>query len=205
MDQSRRELLRKLLTGAAASGLSVSPAFQLLYPILPEAIAVDPAADSPPWKPSVLTHGQNESLITLSESIVPGSAAAQVNRFIDLLLTVESASRRADFLSSLNAMHSASIALFAKAFPALDDAQKLALLTKASTPAQAAQRASAAAQTTPAPSALPEHFTTLKEWISDAYYSSKPGMKELGWSEAPLFSHYPLCDHPEPHDTRNNP
>ena len=41
------------------------------------------------WKPVFLNPQQNETLLALSESIVPGSAKVQVNRFVDLLLSFQ--------------------------------------------------------------------------------------------------------------------
>src|SRR6266478_6520278 len=82
---TRREMVRRLVTGAAAGAAwplvaASHPIHELLRndAVLDEAEKLG-AAD---WKPLFLNAQQSESLTTIAESIVPGSAKAQVNRFI---------------------------------------------------------------------------------------------------------------------------
>ncbi len=46
---------------------------------------------------------------------------------------------------------------------------------------------------------LREHFENLKEWISEAYYSSEAWMRGLGCTENRVFEKIPGCEHPEGH------
>lgn len=42
---------------------------------------------------------------------------------------------------------------------------------------------------------LRDYFDHLKDWISMAYYSSEPGMKELGWTGDNFFATFTGCNH----------
>jgi len=105
---TRREMVEKLLAGMAAGVswpliASSHPIHQHLKngAILDRSEAAQNAAD---WKPLFLNPQQNETLVALSESIVPGSAKAHVNRFIDLLLSVDSTESQEKFAASLAAI-----------------------------------------------------------------------------------------------------
>ncbi len=43
------------------------------------------------------------------------------------------------------------------------------------------------------------HFQNLKGWIAGAYYSSEPGMRELGWTGNVFLAELPGCTHPGGH------
>jgi hypothetical protein len=135
------------------------------------------------WKPVFLNARQNECLIALAESIAPGSTKAQVNRFTDLLLSVDKPKSQSEFVQSLEAFDEEAQKRFGKGFPALDENQKNMLLTDASEEQ----------------SPLHAHFRNLKGWISGAYYSSEAGMRELGWTGDYVFETFPGCEHPEGH------
>lgn len=154
---TRRDMIEKLLAAMAAGAA---------WPAL--ASALD-------WKPSFLSLQQNETLIAVSESIVPGSAQAQVNRFIDLLLSVDTAENRKKFGESLAAAEDSSQAEFGRGFHQLSGHQKDELLTAFSA------------------SGNRKHFEVLKDWITSAYYSSEDGMRELGWTGDHAFRQYPQC------------
>ena len=159
--------------------------------ILEEAENLE-AAD---WKPIFLSEGQNESLIALAEAIVPGSTKAQVNRFIDLLLSVETDKHKNEFASALAAFEAESQKRFGKGFPSLNDRQQNMLLTDAAAPAKDVAVDDARKEN----SSLRADFENLKGWVSGAYYSSEMGMKELGWTEDRVFASFPGCEHPEGH------
>lgn len=137
------------------------------------------------WKPVFLTTQQQETLVALSEAIVPGSRKAQSDRFIDLLLSVDTTAHQKNFADSLAAFETESQKRFGKRFPTLNANEKNALLTEASTGEEK--------------SGLRKHFEHLKGWISGAYYSSEAGMRELGWTEDRVFEKFPGCEHPEGH------
>lgn len=90
----RRQAMQRLFAGAG--GALMVPGLAAGHPVHkhladPATLAAaDAKAAVPDWAPEYLDAHQNETLIALSERIVPGSTKAQVNRFIDLLLTVDS-------------------------------------------------------------------------------------------------------------------
>ena len=131
------------------------------------------------WQPQFLNSGQNETLVALSETIVPGSAKAQVNRFLDLLLTVDNAEHQKDFVESLAEVEQVTKAKFGRPFPQLAANEKDKLLASFSTD-----------------KIHQKHFDSLKEWITLAYYSSEDGMRELGWTGQHAFRSFPGCDLP---------
>jgi len=170
--------------------------------------AADAQMASADWKPLFLNAPQDEALIALSEIIVPGSAKAQVNRFIDLLLSVDTPANQKNFSASISAMDGESQKRFVHPFAALSGDQQNELLTAVSKEdvgnSEGKDKGSKArdsegkraGETRPS---LNDHFNNLKGWISGAYYSSETGMTELGWTGEYAFENYPSCQHAEEH------
>jgi hypothetical protein len=104
-----------------------------------------------------------------------------VQRFIDLLLSVDKPESQREFAESLAAFDGEAQKRFGKNFPALDEGEKNMILTDASLKQ----------------SNLHGHFKNLKGWVSGAYYSSEAGMRELGWTGDYAFEKFPGCEHPE--------
>jgi hypothetical protein len=197
---TRREVVRRLLAGMGAGAAwpmvaSSHPIHEILRNdgILEEAEKQGAAN----WKPVFLNVQQNESLIALAERIVPGSTRAQVNRFLDVLLSVSTEKHKRDFVVALAAFEAESQKRFGKGFPSLDDRQQNMLLADASAPPSKEASAGSAGKENSA--ALHGHFENLKGWIGGAYYSSEMGMRELGWTEDRVFASFPGCEHPEGH------
>ena len=196
---TRREMVRRLLAGAGAG--AAWPLVATSHPIyahladgaLFEDMEKLGAAE---WKPLFLSAEQEELLAALGEAIVPGSGKAQVDRFIDLLLNVETAKHQSKFAESLAAFEAESQTRYGKRFPSLDASQQIALLTAAAS--QPSKEDSPGGGPKPNPS-LHDHFENLKGWISGAYYSSEAGMRELGWTGEYVFESFPGCEHPEGH------
>ena len=196
---TRREMVQRLLAGAGAGAAwplvaASHPIYEHLAngAIFGEAEKLG-AAD---WKPVFLNAQQNETLAALSESIVPGSKKAQVNRFIDLLLSVDTLEHKKNFVDSLAAFEAESQKRFGKQFPSLNTGQQNMLLTDASvSPAGEGSSSGAGKENHD----LHEHFENLKGWISGAYYSSEAGMRELGWTGDYVFEKFPGCEHSEGH------
>jgi len=179
---TRREMVEKLLAGVAAGAAwpliaSSHPIYQHLKngATLDRADAAQKAAS---WKPLFLNRQQNETLVALSESMVPGAAKAKVNRFIDLLLSIDTTENREKFVAALTALESAAQKRFGHGFHPLAASEKDGLLTSFSE--EEAHR---------------EPFNHLKEWITVAYYSSEEGMRELGWTGNHAFRNFPGCEH----------
>jgi hypothetical protein len=192
---TRREMVRRLAAAGAAWPLVA--ASHPIHELLRNGAVLDDAEKlaAADWKPLVLSPRQNEDLIAIAESIVPGSTEAQVNRFIDLLLSVDASEHKKSFLDSLGAFEAESQKRFAKGFPALDEGQKNQLLTDASA-TDAKQNSEGALEDS---AGLHKHFENLKGWVTGAYYSSEMGMKELGWTPDRVFASFPGCDHAEGH------
>lgn len=196
---TRREMVRRVLAGVGAG--AAWPLVVASHPIYEHLAngAVFDEADKlgvDDWKPVFLNAQQDETLAALAESIVPGSRKAQVNRFIDLLLSVDTVEHEKNFVDSLAAFEAESQKRFGKGFPSLDVSQQNGLLTDASAgPAEEDSPNSDGREN----SGLHEHFENLKGWISGAYYSSEVGMRELGWTGDYVFASFPGCEHPEGH------
>ena len=156
------------------------------------------------WSPHFLAPPQNETLTVLSEAISPGSTKAQVNRVIDLLLTVETKNTQGMFNAALAALDAEAMNHFGNAIVRLNAAQLNELLSKCA--AQESEHLaehddSAAAWKTnqkvevQGPPNLRDHFENLKGWIVATYYSSEEGMRELGWTEDYYFQEPEACNH----------
>jgi len=196
---TRREMVQRLLAGAGTG--AAWPLVAVSHPIhalLANGAAFDEAEKlaAEDWKPLFLNAQQEETLAALAETIVPGAQKAHADRFIDLLLSVETAEHRKDFVDSLTAFETESQKRFGKRFPALNGGEQNALIKDAST--QPAKENSSGADGT-VKTSLRKHFENLKGWISGAYYSSEAGMRELGWTEDRVFEKFPGCEHPEGH------
>ena len=186
---SRRELLRAALFASAASALG--PAFSFAQAVdsglTPAARGEDGAAflTDPNWKAAFLNDQQNETLIALSEIIIPatdspGAKEALVNRYLDLLVSVQPPEFQKQFVDALSFMDSASQDQFSKDFRALSTEDQISLLT----PWAFGRKPShwgGEHETKPDPAQ--EHFERLKAMIAAAYYGSEIGQKELGWGE----------------------
>lgn len=196
---TRREMVQRMLASAGAGAAwPLVAASHPIHALLANGAVFDEAEKlaAKDWKPLFLNAQQEETLAALAEAIIPGAREAHADRFIDLLLSVDTAEHRKSFVGSLAAFEAESQKRFGKRFPALDAGQQNALLTDAST--QPANQDSSGGDTKMNPD-LRVHFENLKGWISGAYYSSEAGMRELGWTEDRVFEKFPGCEHPEGH------
>jgi hypothetical protein len=209
---TRREMVQRMLAGMGAGAAwplvaASHPIHRLLSngAIFSHAEAQMASADE---KPLFLSAPQNEALVALSEIIVPGSTKAQVSRFIDLLLSVDTPANQKKLLASISAMDGESQKRFGHLFAALTGDQQNELLTTASK--KDAYRSegkdkgleaqdSEGKHVGDTQATLYDHFENLKGWISGAYYSSEIGMTELGWTGEYAFENYPSCQHAEEH------
>jgi hypothetical protein len=196
---TRREMVQRLLSGTGAvAAWPLVAASHPIYAHLANGTILDEAEKlgAADWKPLHLNAQQEESLAALAEVIVPGSGKAHVDRFIDLLLSVETTKHQQGFAESLAAFEAESQKRFGKRFPSLDASQQNALLKDAASLPLKKDSSSGDARQNPG---LREHFENLKGWISGAYYSSEAGMRELGWTGEYVFETFPGCEHPEGH------
>jgi Gluconate 2-dehydrogenase subunit 3 len=186
----RREALQALL-GTVGAGLalpSIAEAQHPMHQYPPSPATVQQAqqkAAVAAYTPEFLDAHQLKTLEVLAETIVPGSTTARVAPFLDQLLAVESAENQRAFLGALGAFDMAASTKHGKAWNAIAATEQDALLREAST--------------ADPKSAMRGHFQNLKGWIAGAYYSSEPGMRELGWTGAMIFAELPGCTHPGGH------
>ena len=187
---SRREILRSMLSAGAALPFVAAdhPIFaHLKVGRLHEAASTLASAG---WTPLFLSREQTDLLISIGEAIVPGSSRAAVNRFIDLLLSVDTKQHQDEFTQALSSLNAAAVKQYGEAFAELPANDRTSLLTAASTGAYARSDDAPGGERT-----LRDHFENIKGWVSGAYYSSPEGMKELGWTPDRVFHHFPQCEH----------
>ena len=204
----RRELLRAgVLTGATAaltSSLSMAQSAAQTTAqsseLTPAQRGVDASNDlsATGWKPLFLDEHQSETLIILSDLIIPatdtpGAKEALVNRYIDLLLAAEPRESQKAFLNSLGYLDGESIRRYKAAFRYLAREDQDDLLHALAFPTGNSGWTGEAA----GPDVGHGHFELLKQRISMAYYSSQIGAKELGWDGAAAHGVYQGCEHSE--------
>ncbi len=163
----RRDWLKSALvgTGAAAAG-------PLVTTIAPAPGAAAQAAAESPWQPLLFDEHQNETVVVLSELIIPttdtpGAKAAKVNEYIDLMLHDVDPDRGHTFLKGLGWLDGHAISLHGAPFVALEEAQQVAIL-------ESLDRSKV-------PELKPgaDFFARLKRLTVEGYYTSRIGIAEL--------------------------
>lgn len=196
---SRRALIRAALSmGATALMPGISLAQAIESGLTPAARGEDGSKflSDPNWKAAFLSKHQNETLIALGEVIIPttdtpGAKEALVNRFLDLLLSVESAETQRRFTDALASIDDESQRQFSRNFSELAVQDQIWLVTPWSFPADADRWVEEESRSNSAQ----QHFLMLKRLIASAYYGSEIGLRELGWDGE--FTHGPFegCNH----------
>jgi len=200
----RRELLRAGVLASAAAALPRTPALaQNTAPspeLTPAQSGVDASKDlaAPGWKPLFLDAHQNETLIVLSDLILPatdtpGAKEALVNRYIDLVLAAETPETQRAFLNSLGYLDGESMRRYQAAFRYLKREDQDDLLHALAYPRANSGWTGEAGGADVGHG----HFEQLKQRIITAYYSSQTGERELGWDGAFAHGSYEGCNHPE--------
>lgn len=128
------------------------------------------------WTPKFFAPEQCELLAAVGERILPGSAAAHCDRVIDLVMSVETADIREQLVHALAAFDSLAQAQFGHPFRELATAQQDGVVAAES------ER-----------TGTDDPFAVVKEWVVDAYWSSRDGMRELGWNGQMAWTTYPGC------------
>jgi hypothetical protein len=147
-------------------------------------LAIAGSLEAVSWVPQFLTAPQDATLTALGERIIPGSAAAQCDRFIDLMMTIETQKIRDELVHSLAAFDSAAHKQYGAVFSRLQPQQQDRLLDKASIEH--------------AP--LYQEFQVIKEWMADAYWTSHQGLQDLGWNGQMAWPAFPGCGHGGQHE-----
>jgi Gluconate 2-dehydrogenase subunit 3 len=201
---NRRDLIRAALLAAAASALG--PSFSLAQAIesglTPAARGEDGAAflTDPNWKAAFLNDHQNETLIVLSDVIIPatdtpGAKAALVNRYLDLLVSVQPSEFQQDFVAALKFIDSESQTEFGKNFSDLSRDDQVWLLTAWAYPQRSSHWTERNDPHMQPADLAQRHFHRLKALIAAAYYGSEMGQKELGWDGEITHGPYQGCEH----------
>lgn len=202
----RRDLLRAALFASLASAFG--PAFSYAQAIDAGLTAAARGEDGskylsdPNWKAVFLDPEQNETVIALSEVIIPstdspGAKEALVNRFLDLLLSVQPVEFQQKFVSALEFIDTASQKQFGENFRTLVPEDQVWLLTPWAYPPQQSRWTEHEEPVDPGQ----KHFARLKALIAAAYYGSEIGQKELGWDGSITNGPYQGCEHPAGHHT----
>src|SRR3954463_1610802 len=191
---NRRDLMRAALFASAASALGAQFSFAqaISAGLTPAARGEDGSQvlTDPNWKAVFLNDHQNETLIALSDVIIPstdtpGAKAALVNRYLDLLLSVQPTDFQTQFVNALAFIDTESQKQFAKDFRDLASGDQVWLLTAWAYPSDSDRWI----ETEGKPDPGQQHFERLKALIAAAYYGSEIGQKELGWDGE--FTHRP--------------
>ncbi len=201
-DSGRREALKKIALGAGT--LTAFPIWGQGAPrsLRPrgagqahghEHLAASTEPD-PNWKPLFFDEHQNETVVALSDLIIPetdtpGAKAALVNRYIDLALHEEDLAKRKPFIEGLAWLDGRSLKLHEKPFVALSPQQQTALLTPLADPENR----------NPEDKVGVEFFQQVKDLTIFAYYTSQIGMEqELEYRGDDYHTEFPgACTHSE--------
>jgi Gluconate 2-dehydrogenase subunit 3 len=192
---NRRQALRTLghaAAGAAASSLWVESlsASSLQQVHTPETHAAIAARD---WTPTVLTTRQNQTVVILTELIIPetdtpGAKATNVNRFIDRVLAGAKPENREAFLRGLAWIDQRSQVLFGGDFAASEAENQTRLLIRLSTEGNPDREDQIGL----------DFFRAIKSMTINGYYSTEIGLRrELGDSGRLFQTVSQGCDHPE--------
>lgn len=130
--------------------------------------ALAQVSTTPDWKPELFDAHQNETVIALSELIIPatdtpGAKAALVNRWMDRLLAAGPQAQKDAFISGLGWLDSVAMGKHSKPFTRLTEAEQVAILKEmdgGSGPGG-------------------QFFRMAKALTSRIYYSTEIGMREL--------------------------
>ncbi len=144
--------------------------------------AAMPDLSAADWKPIFLDAHQDATLAALADAIIPetdtpGAKAAQVHRFLDLLLAAEPPDRQRSFLHSLSYLDGESLTRYGSPFIGLAPAMRHELLEFFAYPMGSSQWTGRSVEGGDGHA----HFENLKGWITEAFYTSEVGMKSLGW------------------------
>ena len=171
----RRTVLQSLATGVGATMLaSTASAAHDHHAAIAASTADVAAAGGADSGLLFLDRHAFDTLALLSEQIVPGSRAAKVPEFLDRLLAVESTDTQKIAMRALGAFEDEAREAHGVPWKSLTPEQANALLTRISTQ--------------PDDDRARQAFDRIKGAVAETYYSTEPGMKELGWDGTFAFA-----------------
>lgn len=188
---NRRELLRSTLFAAAAA-TTATPARAREFPANYDASR---ELARPDWKPLFFSDHQNETVIVLSDLIIPetdtpGAKSALANRFLDLLLAAETREAQQSFLNSLSYIDGEARSRYGEAFVYVPQDSQIELLHFLSYP----HSLRTWGEQQNGDDSGHRHFQNIKGWISRVFFSSEAGMKALGWNGEPPHGELTGCE-----------
>lgn len=191
---NRRELLRDSLLGVLGAATAVTGEAREF----PQGYDASKELARPDWKPKFFDAHQNETVIVLSDLIIPetktpGAKAALVNRFLDELFAAEERTVQQSFLNSLSFLDGDCMARYKAAFIHLPTESQHEYLSFAAYPHSLDTWGEGAEEKNPAH----EHFENLKGWIGHAFWSSEAALKALGWNGEVPHGVFAGCDKAE--------
>lgn len=190
---TRRDAIRRLAVGGAATAALPLWVEDLLAIADLHAQQARPQAAAKPWAPKIFDTQQNETVVTLTELIIPetdtpGAKAAKVNEYIDGVLADASAETREKFLQGLTWLDLQSQQRYNQRFVNAAPESQVAFLTELS----------AATQPTPDQRRGVEFFRAIRAMTIAGYYTSEVGLlQEIGDPEQLFFTEFTGCTHPE--------
>jgi Gluconate 2-dehydrogenase subunit 3 len=192
---NRRDALRTLAAGAVGAAAMPLWVESLTAQARTQAHAhaADAAIAAQSWTPAILTGGQNDAVIALTELIIPetdtpGAKAALVNRFVDVVLADAPAAERDRFLQGLKWLDDRCRTRTGKDIAAATTGELTALLTPL------------AAEGTHPDADAPgvAFFHVLKSMTISGYYTTEIGLRqELGEDGRMVLPSFEGCTHPE--------
>ncbi len=192
--RGRRDALKTIVMGAG--GLTTLPILGQAETVRAASAAMGaPAGQSEAnWKPLFFDEHQNETLIVLSDLIIPatdtpGAKAALVNRYLDLKYNEESRERQEEIIQALAWFDGRSLAVHGKAFVALTKEEQTAMLEPLADPKNS----------NPEDQPGVRFFELIKGLTIFGYYTSKIGLdEELKYQGDTYNTSFPgACTHPE--------
>ena len=202
---SRRELIRAALFASAAPILG--PTFSVAQAVSSSLTAAARGEDGsellrdPNWKPSFLNEHQNRTLITLSDVIIPptdtpGAKQALVNRYLDLLLSVQPEEFQRRFTDAMAFFDAESQKEFGSDFAQLTPEKQMWLLNHWAYARENSRWTERHSKHGEPQDVGQQNFAFLKALIATGYYESEIGQKELGWDGEMTHGPYLGCQHP---------
>jgi hypothetical protein len=197
MDRSmnRRRAIRNLATGTAGAVTSLTWAESLTALARQHARAQTQGAAiaASAWSPTVLTGGQNDTVVVLTELIIPetdtpGAKAALVNRFIDGVLARAEPPLRQRFADGLAWLDRRSTALYGRPFAGASANEQADLLTRLSAEGNPHKEEQAGR----------DFFEAVKGMTINGYYTTEIGLRqELGDNGQLFLVQFEGCTHAE--------
>jgi hypothetical protein len=167
---NRRQLIKSAIlatTGSAVSGQTHTHAAPASA-----AVAAAQAAQGGAWTPAVFDSHQNETVIALTELIIPatdtpGAKAAKVNEYIDLMLHDVAKDKGHSFVMGLGWLDGYAIRMHNAPFVNCTEAQQIEMLKALDGSDDADLKTGA------------DFFREIKRYTVAGYYTSKIGIDEL--------------------------